>query len=85
MVKIKTFVADARIEQFFSLLVEASLTLQLRDNEIAAAVGRMLGYNSAISPDASSDFELVETFRHNIEAGRDDYVTSDGAPEPTKQ
>lgn len=58
--------ADQRHEQFYQTMVNAMLTLHLRDEEGVAIMGRLLGYHRATNPDASSVPHLVSVLRFNI-------------------
>lgn len=61
--------AEERHEAFYQAIVKAALDLKLRDEEVAALTGRMLGYQRAYAPDASSVPHLVNVFRQNMREG----------------
>lgn len=68
--QIKWLPAEDRHEAFYQGIVRLSLDLHLRDEEIAALTGKMLGYNRAYSPEASSSVpHLVNVFRQNMRQG----------------
>lgn len=68
--EIKWLPAEERHEAFYQGLVALSIDLHLRDEEIAALTGKMLGYNRAYAPEASSSVpHLVDVFRQNMRHG----------------
>lgn len=70
--EIKWLPAEDRHEAFYQGLVKLALDLKLRDEEIAALTGKMLGYNRAYAPEASSSVpHLVDVFRQNMRRGFD--------------
>lgn len=68
--EIKWLPADERHEAFYRGIVKLSLELHMRDEEVAALTGKMLGYNRAYTPEtASSVPHLVNVFRQNMRQG----------------
>lgn len=79
--EIKWLPADPRHEAFFQALVQLSVTFHLRDEEVAALTGKMLGYNRAYTPDtASSVPHLVDVFRQNMRRGFDQIKSGEVKP-----
>jgi len=73
--------ADERYEAFFQGLVKLSVEHHLRDEEVAALTGKMLGYNRAYTPDtASSVPHLVDVFRQNMRRGFDQIKSGEVKP-----
>jgi hypothetical protein len=69
--EIKWLPAEERHELFFAGIVKLALDLHLRDEEIAALAGKMLGYNRAYTPETSSSMpHLVDVFRKNMREGK---------------
>lgn len=64
--------AEPRHQEFYDIVVGGMLSLKITDAEAAALMGRILGYNSALSIDATSTPELVNVFRWNIRKGIED-------------
>lgn len=68
--EIKWLPAEERHEAFFAGIVKLSIDLHLRDEEVAALTGKMLGYNRAYSPETASTVpHLVNVFRQNMRHG----------------
>lgn len=68
--EIKWLPAEERHEAFFAGIVRLSIDLHLRDEEVSALAGKMLGYNRAYTPENSSSVpHLVNVFRQNMRVG----------------
>lgn len=80
---IKNLAAEAKHEKFFASVVAAALENKLRDEEIAALIGKMLGYQLAFDSSSSTVPHLIECFRHNIALGYDEVMTGRVKPMST--
>lgn len=73
--------AEEKHEAFYQGLVKISVDLGLRDEEVAALTGKMLGYQRAYSPGTSSSVpHLVEVFRKNMRRGFDQIMSGEVKP-----
>lgn len=80
--EIKWLPADPRHEAFYQGIVRLAIDLHLRDEEVAALTGKMLGYQRAYVPASSSVPHLVEVFRKNMRHGFEQIKS--GAVKPTE-
>lgn len=77
---IKFSPAEPKHEAFYQGLVALAQLNGLRDEEIAALTGKMLGYNRAYNPDASSVPHLVDVFRKNMRRGYEQIKSGEVQP-----
>lgn len=81
--EIKWLPAEERHEAFYQGIVKMAIELRLRDEEVAALTGKMLGYNRGYAPAASSSVpHLVNVFRQNMRMGFQQVTTGETRERP---
>lgn len=78
--EIKWLPAEERHEAFYQGIVALAIDLHLRDEEVAALTGKMLGYQRAYVPESSSVPHLVDVFRQNMRRGFDQVKSGEVKP-----
>jgi hypothetical protein len=78
--KMKPVVANADHQAFFEAMVDLGQKYHLRDEEMVAIMGRLMGYHIASNPDANTKTHLLETFGHNMTMASAEYASTKARP-----